>query len=192
MGYRTHRAALIAAGTLAVTAAPAAADYYKVADPTRSALGKDGGVVVGVGNGERTAELGLCTGDDGRTDSTDYYYGWAGPSSHSADAGQGAGCSGDAPAVVTGTATDGSAPNAVLHGTINPHGRSTSWYFEWGTNTEFHRYDNADYDAGWGWEPVAESYSIGGLKAGVTYYFRLVASSAAGTTYGPAKTFTVS
>jgi predicted NBD/HSP70 family sugar kinase len=40
-----------------------------------------------------------------------------------------------APAVVTGAASDVSVTTAKLAGTVDPNGRATTWYFEYGTST---------------------------------------------------------
>ena len=42
-----------------------------------------------------------------------------------------------APAVVTGQATAVGPTSATLGGTVNPNGRSTSWYVEYGTSTSY-------------------------------------------------------
>ena len=42
-----------------------------------------------------------------------------------------------APTVVTGAAGGVTASSATLNGTVNPNGRSTTWYFEYGTGTSY-------------------------------------------------------
>jgi hypothetical protein len=42
-----------------------------------------------------------------------------------------------APGVVTGAATGVTPTSATLNGTIDPNGRSTTWFFEYGTSTSY-------------------------------------------------------
>jgi hypothetical protein len=92
-----------------------------------------------------------------------------------------------APQVVIGSAT-ASATSATLNGTVDPSGRATTWYFEYGTSTSYGHKTPAK-DAGSGNGAVAVSAPISGLTAGRTYHYRLVASSDAGTSRGSDRTF---
>src|SRR5205823_422001 len=47
-----------------------------------------------------------------------------------------------------------------------------------------------DASAGSGWSAVAVSTNLSGLTSGTTYHFRLVATNAAGTTFGGDQTLT--
>lgn len=95
------------------------------------------------------------------------------------------------PNAVTGTATDITATSATLNGTVDPNGRSTSYYFEYGTSTSYGT-KTSTRSAGSATSPQAASAGISGLQTGRTYHFRLVASSDAGTSTGKDSTFTTS
>ena len=95
------------------------------------------------------------------------------------------------PLAQTGAATAVSAAGATLTGTVDPRGHTTSWYFEFGTSTAYGQ-RTATQNAGSATGPRAVSVPIGGLSAGTTYHFRLVASSSAGTTNGSDASFTTS
>jgi phosphodiesterase/alkaline phosphatase D-like protein len=93
-----------------------------------------------------------------------------------------------APDVTTGNASSITATTATLNGTVNPSSRSTTWYFEYGTSTNYGT-KTTSKDAGAGTSNVAVSAAIAGLKSGTTYHFRLVATSDAGTAQGSDHTF---
>jgi hypothetical protein len=93
-----------------------------------------------------------------------------------------------APAVVTGSVGSITFTSATLKGTVNPNGVATTWYFEYGTTTSYGT-KTAAHSAGSGTKAVSESAAISGLKAGTTYHYRLVATSASGTTAGRDRTF---
>ena len=42
-----------------------------------------------------------------------------------------------APVAVTGSATSVTVTSATLNGTVDPNGRATTWYFEYGTSTSY-------------------------------------------------------
>jgi hypothetical protein len=77
---------------------------------------------------------------------------------------------------------------ATLNGSINPNGADTSWYFEYGTSTSYGS-KTPKQDAGAGTSAVPVSASISGLQGSRTYHYRLVASSAGGTSTGADVTF---
>jgi hypothetical protein len=93
-----------------------------------------------------------------------------------------------APQVSTGGASSITSTSATLNGTVNPSGRATTWYFEYGTSTSYGTRTPAK-DAGSGTSPGSVSAAVTGLKSGATYHFRLVASSDAGTSRGSDRTF---
>lgn len=93
-----------------------------------------------------------------------------------------------APAVVTGAASDVSVTSAKVAGTVDPNGRATTWWFEYGTSTSYGS-KTADKSAGSGTSAADVSASLSGLARGRTYHYRLVASSDAGTTHGADRTF---
>jgi hypothetical protein len=95
------------------------------------------------------------------------------------------------PEVTTGVAGDITDTTATLNGSIDPNGRQTSYYFEYGTTTAYgSRAPVPDGDAGSGTALENVSAPISGLSPSTTYHFRLVAVSSAGTTEGADRTFT--
>jgi hypothetical protein len=93
-----------------------------------------------------------------------------------------------APAVVTGAATDVTATSATLNGTVDPNGRTTSWYFEFGTSTSYGS-KTAAKSAGSGTSQANMAAAVSGLTPGRLYHYRLVATSDAGTSSGADRTF---
>jgi hypothetical protein len=93
------------------------------------------------------------------------------------------------PGVVTGAATNVTPTSATLNGTVDPNGRPTSWFFEYGTSTSYGT-KTAVKSAGSGGSAVAAAASISGLARGRLYHYRLVATSDGGTTQGADQTFT--
>jgi hypothetical protein len=92
------------------------------------------------------------------------------------------------PIVQTGPTLDIGASTARPTGTVNPQGRGTTWYFEYGTTT---RYSSRTprRSAGSGFGDEAVSALISRLRPAVTYHYRLVAQNGAGTTRGADLTF---
>ena len=74
---------------------------------------------------------------------------------------------------------------------LNPNGRSTSWYVEYGTTTKYGS-RTSTRSAGSGTATQAVVAGVANLQPGVTYHFRLVASSSLGTTRGADATFVTS
>jgi len=93
-----------------------------------------------------------------------------------------------APAVATGAASDVTVTSARLAGTVDPNGRATTWYFEYGTSTGYGS-KTSDRSAGSGTSAADVAASVSGLARGRTYHYRLVATSDAGTTRGADRTF---
>ncbi len=94
-----------------------------------------------------------------------------------------------APAVRTGSVQNGGSTTATLTGAVDPRGRATSWYFEYGTSTSYGS-RTARRSAGSGTAARSVSEPVSGLIAGATYHFRLVATSDAGTSRGADGAFT--
>jgi len=92
-----------------------------------------------------------------------------------------------APQVVTGSATNVTPSSATLNGTVNPSGRATTWFFDYGTTTGYGN-KTATKDAGSGASNTNVSAAISGLTAGRTYHYRLTATSDAGTSHGSDQT----
>jgi hypothetical protein len=93
-----------------------------------------------------------------------------------------------APQVVTGSSANVSSTSATLNGTVNPSGRATTWFFDYGTTTGYGN-KTATKDAGSGTSTENVSAAISGLTAGRTYHYRLTAVSDAGTSHGSDQTF---
>ncbi len=91
--------------------------------------------------------------------------------------------SGRPPVVKTGEASAVTDTSATLTGSVNPRRTPTTAYFEWGTSTRYGSATTARSVRAAG-SPTAFSEVLTGLTPGTSYHFRLVASSAAGTTYG--------
>lgn len=79
--------------------------------------------------------------------------------------------------------------SAVLVGYVNPRGVATSYYFEYGTTSAYGA-QTPTASAGAGSSEVKASAAVTGLASGVTYHYRMVAVSAAGTRTGPDHVFT--
>ena len=58
------------------------------------------------------------------------------------------------PVAVTGSATNVTPTSATLNGTVDPNGRATTWYFEYGTSTSYGS-KTADRSAGSGTSTTA-------------------------------------
>jgi hypothetical protein len=84
-----------------------------------------------------------------------------------------------APAITAGAPTGVGPTAATMNATINTHGFPVSWTFEYGT-TDTYGSSTATQTLAAGIQPV--SATITGLAPGTTYHFKLVASTAGGTT----------
>jgi hypothetical protein len=93
------------------------------------------------------------------------------------------------PSVVTGDTTSIHQTSATLHGTVNPNGSSTTYFFQWGL-TNGYGDTGRTFSAGSGTTARSVADSIGGLTPGTTYHYRLVATNQFGTTTGADRRFT--
>ncbi len=93
------------------------------------------------------------------------------------------------PSVQTGSAQSISTTGAVLTGTVNPNGLSTSYWFQYGTSTSY-GFQTPAGAAGAGTASISVSAAVSRLSPTVSYHFRLVARSAGGTRFGSDRTFT--
>jgi hypothetical protein len=87
------------------------------------------------------------------------------------------------PIVQTGSAQNGTTTGATLTGSVNPQGRTTNWYFEYGTSTAYGSKTTAK-SAGSATTAIGVSAVISGLTPGTTYHYRVVGTSSAGTVRG--------
>jgi hypothetical protein len=93
-----------------------------------------------------------------------------------------------APGVQTGPAQSVGPSTATLTGSVDPRGRTTTWWFQYGTSTSYGK-QTTTTSAGSKAGARGVSAALQGLVASTLYHFRLVAKSDAGTTVGPDATF---
>lgn len=93
------------------------------------------------------------------------------------------------PEVATGSATSVTAASAILNGTVNPKGSGTTYHFDYGTTPSYGK-STASKNADSGSAAITVSSSIAGLSAHTNYFYRIVASNTAGTSYGTNQNFT--
>jgi multidrug efflux pump subunit AcrA (membrane-fusion protein) len=96
-----------------------------------------------------------------------------------------------APTVVTGTASSISADSAVLSGSVTPNGQDTTYAVEYGTTSSF-GLTSASADAGNGTTASSVTVQLNQLRPNTIYIYRIVATNAAGTSYGARQTFMTS
>jgi phosphodiesterase/alkaline phosphatase D-like protein len=139
--------------------------------------------------GSGTANTAVSANLTGLTPGTTYHYRVvATNSSGTARGSDGIFTTSSAPVAVTGSATNITVTSATLNGTVDPNGRETIWYFEYGTSTSYGS-KTAEKNAGSGTNAVSVSVPVSGLTRGRLYHYRLVATSDAGTSRGADQTF---
>jgi phosphodiesterase/alkaline phosphatase D-like protein len=98
---------------------------------------------------------------------------------------------GAAPATSTGAATATTNTTATLNGTVDAHAIATVFTFAYGTSPSnlntITAVDNADTAAN---GPQAVALPVTGLAPGTTYYYRLIATNALGTSLASIRQFT--
>ena len=94
-----------------------------------------------------------------------------------------------APTVTTGLAISITSGSATLNGIVNPNGKRTTYYFEYGTTTSYGLTSGTKW-AGAGTSDVSVSAAITGLSPNTAYHYRIVAINSAGTSYGSDQTLT--
>jgi len=87
------------------------------------------------------------------------------------------------PGASTNAASSVMEEQTTLNGTVNPKGSSTKYYFQYGETTSYGK-TTSEGSAGSGTSGVAENATVSELQPGLTYHYRIVASSAGGTVYG--------
>jgi hypothetical protein len=95
------------------------------------------------------------------------------------------------PVAVTGTASSIAPTSARLNGSVTPNGRSTIWWFEYGTSTSYGS-KTSQHNAGSGTARIDVSATLTQLAVATTYHYRLVAKNDAGTSLGGDRTFSTS
>ena len=100
--------------------------------------------------------------------------------------------SGQAPIVVTQTASSLSSTGATLNGTVNPNSASTTVTFEYGLTTSYGNSIAASPGILTGNNTSAVSAVVSGLTPGTTYHFRIKAVNSLGTVFGSDMSFVTS
>ena len=92
------------------------------------------------------------------------------------------------PVVITNPATNVASSSATLNGSLDPHGLTTTVYFQYGTTTSYGHTTPMQSQTGNTYRNIAAN--ISGLTTHTTYHFRIVATNSAGTRIGGDRTFT--
>lgn len=92
------------------------------------------------------------------------------------------------PTVATGSTSHVADTSAVLGGRLNPNGRRTTYYFQWGLTTAYGA-TSAAHSAGRGTRAVSVKTTAAALLPGTVYHYRLVAANAAGLAVGSDRAF---
>ena len=92
------------------------------------------------------------------------------------------------PVVTTNPATNVISSSATLNGSANPHGLTTTVYFQYGTTASYGHTTPMQSQTGNTFRNI--SANISGLTTHTTYHFRIVATNTGGIRYGSDRTFT--
>ncbi len=92
------------------------------------------------------------------------------------------------PIVVTTPASGLTGSGATLHGSLDPHGLTTTVYFQYGRTNSYGSTTPSQTQNGNTFRNIGAN--ISGLSAGTPYHFRIVATNSVGTRYGSDRTFT--
>ena len=95
---------------------------------------------------------------------------------------------GGPPQVSTLSATAVTTNGALLNGTVNPDGYSTTAWFEWGTTASYGNLTTAT-EMGSGTDALPLLVPLAGLTPGVTYHYRIAATNSNGAVYGSDQAF---
>ncbi len=98
----------------------------------------------------------------------------------------------NAPAVVTGSATEVAKTSATPNATVNPEGgnvTAANCTFEYGPTESYGSSAHCETAPGSGTSPVGVSLKLAGLTANSGYHYRIVATNAGGTSYGADASF---
>ncbi len=93
------------------------------------------------------------------------------------------------PTATTGAATQVSQTGVVLHGRVNPNGAATGYFFQYGPTPDL-GIDSSTQSIGAGAKAIDVARPLGGLTPGTVYYYRIAATSTAGTATGATLHFT--
>jgi plastocyanin len=92
------------------------------------------------------------------------------------------------PVVITNGATNITASSGRLTGSLDPHGLTTSVFFQYGTTTNYGSASPMQTQTGNTYRNITAN--VGGLTPHTTYHFRIVATNTGGTRMGSDRTFT--
>ena len=92
------------------------------------------------------------------------------------------------PVAITNPATNVASSSATLNGSVDPHGLTTTVYFQYGSTTSYGLTTATQTKTGNAYQNVAAN--ISGLAASTTYHFRFFALNRAGFRYTLDRTFT--
>jgi hypothetical protein len=92
------------------------------------------------------------------------------------------------PTVSTVSATSIDQKAATLRADVNPHGKATTYAFQYGTSTAYGSQTPA-HSAGSGTTAKRVTFRLTGLTPGVRYHYRAIASNADGTSTGADRSF---
>ena len=128
----------------------------------------------------------------GLTPNTTYHYRLVATNSFGTTQGEDQQLTTSGPPRITNEATTGIGhETATIKAKVNPDQLETKYHFEYGESTSYGtEVPLGGASVGSGPEPVPVTASLTGLKLGVTYHFRVVATNSTGTTDQPDQTFT--
>jgi hypothetical protein len=92
------------------------------------------------------------------------------------------------PAVTTGGASAIAQSTATVHGSVNPRGAATTYYFQYGLTRKYTA-QTAVTAAGAGTKRVRATGAISLLAPATRYHYRIIATNAKGATVGKDRTF---
>jgi RHS repeat-associated protein len=94
------------------------------------------------------------------------------------------------PVVTTGSATSITSTSATISGTINPQSLTTTYFFCYGTTTNYELGQTVQGTLAASTSNQTVSANLTGLTPNTTYHYRLYATNNQGTQYGDDRTFT--
>jgi hypothetical protein len=92
------------------------------------------------------------------------------------------------PVVITNGATNVTTSSGTLNGSLDPHGLTTTVFFQYGTTTSYGSATPMQTQTGNTYRNITAN--INGLTPHTTYHFRMTATNAGGTRMGSDRTFT--